>query len=106
EYLQIGDHQKVRDGQAQEAQAAPQKQPTAHIEVGPELQHRAQQHRQERQYQHRGHQSCSFLNRKARAKSRTAGDAFSCSMVEMRTRSLRYASSTSSIIASWSFDRE
>src|SRR6185437_2051829 len=48
------------------------------------------------------HQSRSFLKRNARANSRTEGEVLECIMVEIRTKSRRYAESTNRIISSFS----
>src|SRR5215472_19259675 len=93
---QIKDLQHVCDGQPDEAQPAPKQQATAHVYVGPQQKHRAEQSREGCQDIQGGvHWSRSFLKRNARANSRTGDDAFECSMVEIRTRSRRYALSSS-----------
>src|SRR5581483_1684398 len=102
----IGDQEDIRNGESNEAEAAPEQQPLPHHGIRAQQQNGANECRKETQDVKQGaHQSRSFFRRKARANSSTEEDVFECIMVEIRTRSRRYAASSNRINSSCSGER-
>jgi len=90
EDAQVRDAQQISNRHPDEAQAAPEQEPLTYVLISAQQEDGAQDRGEEREdVEGNGHQSRSFLKRNARANSRTEGDAFECSMVEMRTISRR-----------------